>query len=123
MDTRTYTIEPNGPFSLEEAANFGFGQRHDDAFDGTMRLAFCVDGFEAQAGVAVTQDHDGMVQATIAATARDTDPAAVVAQVARVLSLDHDATGFVGFGRSPPGAGPPPGRRPGPAAAVVLLAV
>ena len=41
-----FRIEPQGPFSLEEAALFGFGQRHDQAYDGTMRLAFCVEGQE-----------------------------------------------------------------------------
>jgi len=41
----TFRIEPQGPFSLEEAALFGFGQRHDEAYDGTMRLAFSVDGY------------------------------------------------------------------------------
>jgi len=99
---RTYTIEPKGPFSLEEAGTFGFGQRFDDQFDGTMRLAFCVDGYTSQAGVAVTQSADGTVHATISGTTGDPDPAGVIAQVARVLSLDHDATGFVALGDQDP---------------------
>ena len=33
----SFVIEPKGPFSLSEAATFGFGQRHEDRFDGTMR--------------------------------------------------------------------------------------
>ena len=33
-----FSIEPQGPFSLAEAALFGFGQRHQQAYDGTMRL-------------------------------------------------------------------------------------
>src|SRR5690242_6692120 len=40
-----FVIEPLGPFSLREAALFGFGQRHEEAFDGCMRLAFCLDGY------------------------------------------------------------------------------
>ena len=59
-----FRIEPQGPFSLEEAALSGFGQRHDQAFDGTMRLAFCVDGYAGQAAVAVTQDAIGTVTGT-----------------------------------------------------------
>src|SRR4051812_39254794 len=86
----TFDIEPKGPFSLYEAATFGFGQRHDRLFDGTMRLAFCVDGYRAQAGVAVTQDRDGVVHATVCGTQGDPDLQRVRTQVERVLSLDHD---------------------------------
>lgn len=97
-----FSIEPAGPFSLREAALFGFGQRHDTAYDGTMRLAFCVDGYAAQAAVAVTQGGDGLVRGTITGTRGDPDPAAVAAQVARVLSLDHDARSFVALGKHDP---------------------
>ena len=93
-----FRIEPQGPFSLEEAALFGFGQRDDEAYDGTMRLAFCVDGYAGQAAVAVTQDATGAVTGTITGSRGGPDPAAVAAQVARVLSLDHDARSFVDFG-------------------------
>lgn len=89
-----FTIDPAGRFSLREVAMFGFGQRHDTAFDGTMRLAFVVDGYTSQAAVAVTQSDEGRVTGTITATRGDPDPGAVAAQVARVLSLDHDSTGF-----------------------------
>lgn len=98
----SFTLVPRGPFSLREAALFGFGQRHDTGFDGTMRLAFCVDGWRGQAGVAVTQDDDGVVHCVVTATAGDPDPAAVAAQVARVLSLDHDAAGYVAVGERDP---------------------
>jgi len=40
MPARTFTITPRGPFSLAEAATFGFGQRGDANWDGVMRLAF-----------------------------------------------------------------------------------
>jgi DNA-3-methyladenine glycosylase II len=93
-----FKIEPQGPFSLEEAALFGFGQRHDQAYDGTMRLAFCVDGYAGQAAVAVTQDATG----TITGSRGGPDPAAVAAQVARVLSLDHDARSFLALGDADP---------------------
>jgi len=97
----TFVIEPKGPFSLEEAALFGFGQRHDTSFDGTMRLAFCVDGYRDQAGVSVTQGDDGLVRGTIWNDAGGA-PQAIVAQVARVLSLDHDATGYQALGDQDP---------------------
>ncbi|MEA2590016.1 MAG: hypothetical protein QOH66_2943, partial [Actinomycetota bacterium] len=89
LSLASFRVEPQGPFCLEEAALFGFGQRHDQVFDGTMRLAFCVDGCAGQAAVAVTQDATGTVRETIVGSRGEPDPAAVAAQVARVLSLDH----------------------------------
>jgi len=97
-----FTIEPKGPFSLRESATFGFGQREAADYDGTMRLAFCVDGYTAQAAVALTQDEAGAVHGVISGTRGEPDPAAVERQVARVLSLDHDATGFVALGEVDP---------------------
>jgi DNA-3-methyladenine glycosylase II len=64
-----------------------------------MRLAFCVDGYRAQAGVAVTQRSDGIVHARVAGTLGDPELESVRAQVARVLSLDKDARGFVALGQ------------------------
>ncbi len=99
--TSQFTLDPQGPFSLRESALFGFGQRQTTRFDGTMRLAFCVDGdgYSHQVGVAVTQDAQGAVQGTVVG---DADPAVVRAQVARVLSLDHDARAFVQIGQRDP---------------------
>lgn len=54
-----FRLDPLGAFSLQEAALFGFGQRHEDAFDGAMRLCFCLDGYEVAVGVVVTQAADG----------------------------------------------------------------
>jgi DNA-3-methyladenine glycosylase II len=92
MTLSKFTISPKGPFSLKEAATFGFGQRAGAEWDGVMRLAFCVDGYSTQAGVELSQDADGAVHGTICGhgqldLVRD--------QVARVLSLDHDGTEFV----------------------------
>src|SRR5580658_8920977 len=96
----TFIIEPRGPFSLAESAQFGFGQRQGERqFDGTMRLAFCVDGYRHHAGVSLTQAADATVHGTIWTVKDPTDPTdpeddegpadrdTVVAQVARVLSL------------------------------------
>ena len=66
-----------------------------------MRLAFCVDGYAGQAGVEVRQDAAGDVHGT-AYLPPGTDPAAVRDQVARVLSLDHDASEFVRVGERDP---------------------
>ena len=108
----TFTIVPRGPFSLAESIGFGFGQR-DAAAGEVMRLAFCVDGYQHQAGVEVRQDEAG-VHGTIhgpGAAAAD-----VQSQVARMLSLDHDAAGFVRAGERDPVLGSvqkaAPGLRP-----------
>ncbi|MBV9282712.1 MAG: DNA-3-methyladenine glycosylase 2 family protein [Chloroflexi bacterium] len=99
--THRFTIIPQGPFSLEESAMFGFGQRHATTFDGTMRLAFCVDGdgYSCQVGVAVSQDAAGAVHGEVTGEA---DLETVRTQVARVLSLDHDGREFVKIGERDP---------------------
>lgn len=99
--TRRFDIVPQGPFSLKESAQFGFGQRHATDFDGTMRLAFCVDGdgYSSQASVAVVQDSDGTAHGEVTG---DADLEVVRAQVARVLSLNHDAREFVKIGERDP---------------------
>jgi len=94
----TFTIEPQGPFSLEEANSFGFGQRFDADRDGIMRLAFCVDGYQDQVGVAVCQDEHG-VHCTVEG---HSDLDVVKRQVARVLSLDHDGDAFGEVGERDP---------------------
>lgn len=120
MATRCFTIVPQGPFSLRESALFGFGQRirpagvgaQDPGFDGVMRLAFCLDGYRAQVGVEVRQGDDGVA----AAVQGEGDLAAIEAQVARVLSLDHDARSFAEVGQRDPVIGrlqlAAPGLRP-----------
>jgi DNA-3-methyladenine glycosylase II len=97
-----FTIEPTGPFSLAELANFGFGQRLEPVFDGVMRLAFCVDGYQRQVGVEVRQDHDGLVHGVVHGLSRDIDVDAVRQQTARVLSLDHDGHEFAKVGDRDP---------------------
>jgi DNA-3-methyladenine glycosylase II len=101
MAAPTFTITPSGPFSLAEAATFGFGQRDASEWDGVMRLAFCVDGYAAQAGVAVRQDSDGIVRGDVSGPG-DLDLDAVRRQVARVLSLDQDGSEFTQIGDRDP---------------------
>jgi DNA-3-methyladenine glycosylase II len=93
-----FTITPLGPFSLQELATFGFGQRLAPVFDGVMRLAFCGDGYTTQVGVVVRQDGAG-VHGWVQGVA---DLAAVRAQVARVLSLDHDGRQLEAIGQRDP---------------------
>jgi DNA-3-methyladenine glycosylase II len=95
----TFTIVPRGPFSLAEAIGFGFGQR-DAAADDVMRLAFCLDGYQHQVGVEVRQDGAG-VHGTVQGPG-GTEVGAVRQQVARVLSLDYDAAGFLQAGERDP---------------------
>lgn len=96
---QTFTIVPNGTFSLKESVEFGFGQRHAEEFDGIMRLAFCLDRSDRQVGVEVTQDAAG-VHGTVRGD--PVDEATVRAQVARVLSLDQDIAGFEDVGGRDP---------------------
>ena len=113
--TASFTISPRGPFSLAEAATFGFGQRDGRDWDGVMRLAFCLDGYATHAAAEVRQDAGGEVHLAVFAPA-GTDLAAVRDQAARVLSLDHDATEFTRIGQRDPVIGrlqaAAPGLRP-----------
>lgn len=97
------TLVPDGPFSLRESATFGFGQRDEPDFDGTMRLGFCLDGTYAPVGAALTQDPDGAVQVEVSGSGDEpVEVDAALRQVARVLSLDVDARPFVALGDRDP---------------------
>jgi DNA-3-methyladenine glycosylase II len=96
--SRSFTITPRGAFSLAESVGFGFGQRHREQFSGTMRMAFVLDGYRQQVGVALVQDDAG-VHGTVQGV-DEVEP--VRRQVARVLSLDHDGETFAEIGRRDP---------------------
>ena len=82
----TEVITPSGPYRLRASAEFGFGQRHAQDFDGVLRMAFALDGTYAPVAVAVRQAaDDGPVEVDVLGSA---DTERVVAQTARVLSLD-----------------------------------
>jgi DNA-3-methyladenine glycosylase II len=113
IPTNRITIPTRGPFSLEELALFGFGHRNERSFDGVMRMAFRVDhDLETAVGVEVRQRGD-QLDLTVHGKA---DPDVVAAQVARVLSCDHDGDGFADLGRRDPVIGAlrkaAPGLRP-----------
>ncbi len=112
----TLQLVPSGPFSLREAAMFGFGQRHLDQYDGVLRLAMCLDGSFSPYAVAVRQRPDGHLVEVELPEGLDVDLPAVRRQVARVLSLDHDGAEFVRLGSRDPVLGrlldAAPGLRP-----------
>jgi DNA-3-methyladenine glycosylase II len=126
----SFIITPRGPFSLAEAATFGFGQREGAAWDGVMRLAFCLDRYSQHVGAEVRQDAVGDVHCRVHGPA---DVNAAARQVARVLSLDYDAHEFLLAGvRDPvigalqaaaPGLRPPLFYSPYEAAAWAVLSI
>lgn len=109
---RSFTIVPRGPFSLQELATFGFGQRAGEDFDGVMRLAFCMDNYRDQVGVEIREDASGVHGIVVG----EGDLPAVARQVSRVLSLDHDGDAFLRVGERDPVIGrlqaASPGLRP-----------
>jgi DNA-3-methyladenine glycosylase II len=102
MAVPEFTITPRGPFSLAEAAAFGFGQRAETGWDGVMRLACCLDDYAAQVGVELRQDAGSGVVRGVVGGPGDVDLEQVSMQVARVLSLDHDGAEFVRIGQRDP---------------------
>jgi DNA-3-methyladenine glycosylase II len=111
-------IAPRGRFSLRAAAGFGFGSNEGrpPEFDGAMRLAFPVDGGRGYAGATLRQSaDDGPVEVEL--ELRDGASAdAALAQLARVVSLDHDGAAFQAIGEADPVIGAlqraHPGQRP-----------
>jgi DNA-3-methyladenine glycosylase II len=92
---RTTTLDVTGPFSLEEIALMGFGHRDERAWDGVMRLAFCLDtDLEQQVGVELRQDGQRLDLVVHGDVDSEADLAAVRRQVARVVSADHDGAAF-----------------------------
>jgi DNA-3-methyladenine glycosylase II len=86
------------------------------AFDRTLRLAFPVDGGAGHAGVLASQPIvDGPVELELQLDG-DVSADLAAAQVARVLSLDHDGNAFLALGATDPILGAlqraHPGQRP-----------
>lgn len=97
----TFTIQPRGPFSLLMASAHEFGPRVGATASPILRLAFCADSLDALAGVVLRQDRAGTVHGEVVGDA-GVDVDVVRAQVARVLSLDHDGTGWPEVGERDP---------------------
>jgi DNA-3-methyladenine glycosylase II len=79
-----------GRFDLRQSIGFGFGATVP-GHGSVLRLAFVVDGYDAHAGVAVTQPAPDVVRLEVTG---EVDPDVAAAQAARILSLDEDATAY-----------------------------
>src|SRR3712207_3158262 len=90
----TFELPVRGPFSLTASTRFleGFTPaRYRGSSDGgPLRLAFPVEGGGPSVGVAVRQRAHGAVVAEVAGDVPDRLPE----QLARILSLDVDGSGF-----------------------------
>lgn len=100
---QTLDIAPQGAYSLEEGATF-IGAWHRAPSEtgdpeGHLHLAFLTDGEWTPVGVCCRQDSRGHIVGTIHG---DAPAAAVVKQVARILSLDVDGSGWPGIGARDP---------------------
>ncbi len=87
----TFTIEPKGPFTLASAARFvaGWPPGKAQVGDDELRLHFLVDDWSGPARVVLRQD-DTAVTGTVEAD----NEARAIEQAARIVSLDHDGTGY-----------------------------
>jgi DNA-3-methyladenine glycosylase II len=97
---RTFEIQPLGPYSLEESANF-IGAWHRAPAEGEsgrrhLHLAFLTDEAWEPVGVCLQQGDSGAVRGEVYGGA---SVAAVEPQVARILSLDVDGRGWPEVGR------------------------
>ena len=94
----SFTITPDGPFSLAAAAGFGFGPNTGRPVyrDAAMKLAFTTDDFTHQADVSLNQRDDGAVTGEIES---DGDIDAITRQIARILSLDHSGSEWLKVGK------------------------
>src|SRR5215218_2514380 len=108
----SFELVPKGPFSLAASRVFleGFAPAaYRGAEEGHLHLAFVPDGEEAAAGVCLRQP-DGAVVGEVFGEA---DPDATREQVARILSLDVDGSGFPEVGGRDPVVGGLQARWPG----------
>lgn len=105
----TFRITPLGPYSWELSSDFATSwpsMRHQSKRCGDgIAMAFVADKILSPVAVKLVP-RDGGITGEIAgwAGARP-DPAAVAAQVARVLSLDHDARSYPAVGERDPEVG------------------
>jgi DNA-3-methyladenine glycosylase II len=97
-------IVPQGPFSLAAARDFagGFpaGIGGGGGGEGSITLAFPVEGRDESAAIELWQDADGVVRGR--SDAEGELLAAAVRQAARSLSLDHDGRGWPEVGERDP---------------------
>jgi DNA-3-methyladenine glycosylase II len=109
----TFSVEPRGPFSLAASVRFleGFAPAsYRGGAAGHLDAAFALDGDWRTVGVHLEQGRDGEVRAEVAGQA---GVEAVRTQVARILSLDVDGSGFPAVGERDPEVGRLQRRYPG----------
>ena len=94
-----FTITPKGVFSLDQAGSFGFGPREAES-GGAMRLCFAADGSGSATGVVLREADDGTITGEVHG---DTPVDDARAQVARILSLEHDGEAWEQVGSARPG--------------------
>jgi DNA-3-methyladenine glycosylase II len=107
MASGDFALEPRGPFTLASAARFIAGwppANRPAAGDDEVRLEFLCDDWSGDASVVLRQEPGGTVRATIAGGSA-ADPHRVLAQAARIVSLDHDGTGYAELGERDPVVG------------------
>ena len=94
-----FTLEPRGPFTLASAARFVAGWPPGQVHTGEdeIRLDFLVDDWSGPAHVVLRQDGE-VIRGTVEA---DNEPRAI-AQAARIVSLDHDGSGYPEVGERDP---------------------
>ena len=92
----SFQIEPRGPFTLASAARFiaGWPPGQGHVGEDEVQLRFLVDDWSGPARVVLTQGGDGVVHGTVEA---DNEPRAIE-QAARIVSLDHDGSGYPAVG-------------------------
>jgi DNA-3-methyladenine glycosylase II len=97
-----FTIEPRGPFTLASAARFidGWPPGQGELRDEHLRLAFLVDDWSGPASVVLRQD-DLVVHGSVAAE----NEQRAIDQAARIVSLDHDGSGYPEVGERDPVVG------------------
>ena len=114
--TQHTTIEITGPYDLREVALMGFGHRDEKSFDGTMRMAFCLDGgYQRSVGVAARQDGDRLALEVVTddGPLSESELETLRRQVARVVSLDHDGAAFSRLCQADPALAAVHARAPG----------
>jgi DNA-3-methyladenine glycosylase II len=98
--TNAFEIEPLGPYSVEESAQFIGGWHPAPAEGGSgqghLHLAFLTDKGWEPIGVCLTQSDSGVVRGEVYG---ESDAADAERQVARILSLDVDGRGWPEVGR------------------------
>ncbi len=102
MSSLRFEIAPRGPYSLSSSASFlcGFPPQAGSAFarSGILSFGFGLD--DGRHSVAVSMEERG--GRVVGRAVGSTDVEAVRAQVARILSLDHDASTFAEVGKRNP---------------------